>query len=165
MTEWRDVVGWEGLYAVSDEGFVRNLQTGRDVTRTDSKYWFVSLMRPDGFKQSRMVHILVAQAFLGPQPTPEHIVSHEDDDPHNCRATNLKWRTGSENTELARARGRFTQGTDHHLSKLTDVEIMAIRSSTDSNRELARYYGVNASTISRIRSAFTHKLGGGRIKL
>lgn len=165
MSEWRDVVGWEGLYSVSDEGEVRNLQTGRDVTRTDSGYLFVALVRPDGFKQSRMVHLLVAAAFLEPPPTPEHIVSHEDDNRHNCRATNLKWRTRGENTELSRARGRHTQGEAHHLARLTDLEVVEIRNSTDSNRALASQYGVAASTISRIRSALTHARGAGRIRL
>jgi len=163
-TIWKPVVGWEGRYEVSNTGYVRNVITGRLLARTDSKYLFVALTG-DGRRCTRMVHLLVAEAFIGPKPFATAVVAHLDDDPHNCHVSNLKYVAGRVNTEMARAHGLFVQGTDHHNSLLSEYDIVEIRESKESNRALARRFGTSPSTISRIRSGITHKRGPGMIRL
>lgn len=60
---WRDVVGFEGRYEVSDEGSVRNAQTGRMLKpqRCTNRYLALCL----GRKNRRLVHRLVAEVTLG----------------------------------------------------------------------------------------------------
>lgn len=106
--EWRDVVGYEGLYQVSSLGRVRSTATGRiygappaDRRRGgETNYRVAHLKRADGIRRSFPVHRLVALAFL---PNPEHkpVVNHRDGDRRNNRLSNLEWATYGENSRHA----------------------------------------------------------------
>lgn len=102
VREWRPVIGWEGLYLVSDTGYVKNARYGnilwRNKTSKDESksYWFVFLSR-DGKKIPRRIHRLVAMAF---HPLPDRVreidykglfVHHIDNDRHNADDSNLMW--------------------------------------------------------------------------
>lgn len=119
--EWRPVPGWEALYEVSGAGRVRSLPrtvaggNGSHAVRggrilqpvpDPDGYAFVSLS--NGTAKRASVHSLVAAAFLGPRPTPEHEVRHLDGDPANSTLTNLAYGTGAENWEDRRRHGRGT---------------------------------------------------------
>lgn len=110
MTEWRPVVGFDGLYEVSNLGEVRSIArrqgtrvgrilTGRlstslnDTWRT--RYLRVALYR-DSKRHDTPVHHLVAEAFLGPRPLGLEI-NHKDGNPQNNRVDNLEYVTHSEN--------------------------------------------------------------------
>jgi DNA-binding XRE family transcriptional regulator len=63
------------------------------------------------------------------------------------------------NREMARAVGRRTgsqnnwaTGTDNPKAKLTPEQVCAIRSSREKTKDLAAQYGVNRTTIQRIRA-------------
>lgn len=118
MTEWRDVVGWEGLYAVSFDGRVKGLsrsvgrsngtvQTWGEVElkpiRQSKGYYLVRLSRP-GERRMARIHRIVADAFLEPAHTNE-TVNHKDGDKANNRAANLEWATRAENVAHAIANG------------------------------------------------------------
>lgn len=53
------------------------------------------------------VHRLVCEAFHGPQPSPEHIVLHLDEDPSNNRSDNLRWGTREENMNFPKVVAAF----------------------------------------------------------
>lgn len=72
--EWRPVVGYEGLYAVSNNGQVKSLaRKGRssdlllNLTPDSNGYLSVGLSK-NGKKSTKRIHNLVAEAFLGPRP-------------------------------------------------------------------------------------------------
>jgi hypothetical protein len=93
MRQWRDVIGFEGRYIVSDLGDVRSMLTGRYLrTRTDRDgYMLVTLSGA-----TRRVHRLVAEAFLpNPEGLPE--VDHRNHDRSENSASNLRWASVSTN--------------------------------------------------------------------
>jgi len=105
--EWRPVVGYEGLYEVSDQGRVKSLPrtTGRrspEYVLTpklhDSKklYLDVHLRDAAGRPHTRKVHHLVAEAFIGPRP-PGQIVRHGLGGPSDNRLANLRYGTQAQN--------------------------------------------------------------------
>lgn len=103
---WRAVLGYEGVYEVSDQGRVRSLarcdSRGRRVKprimsqiTQQSGHMCVKLSR-DGSYRSAKVHQLVLEAFVGPRPDGCESL-HYDDNPANNNIVNLRWGTRSEN--------------------------------------------------------------------
>jgi hypothetical protein len=115
VEEWRAVVGFEGLYEVSSLGLVRRVgnaaksgngrgggaRLGRVLALTphNGGYVHVQLWK-DGTPTTRLVHLVVAAAFLGPCPDGLE-VNHEDGDKSNCAVTNLEYLTRPENLRHA----------------------------------------------------------------
>lgn len=119
---WKDVVGYEGLYQVSNLGRVRSVKKeiwlghGKGFIKTfpeqiitqhrNNGYWYVSLSK-DSKKQQKSVHRLVAEAFI-PNPDPEHKtqVGHKDEknfktsNECNNNVENLEWVTAQENCAM-----------------------------------------------------------------
>jgi len=118
---WRSVVGYEGLYEVSNCGRVKGVDRiviminnkvkinrrvkGSFLTpkKTRHGYLGVNLYGPDR-RVSFCVHRLVAMAFV-PNPEKKSQVNHIDGDKTNNNEWNLEWNTPSENRKHAYAIG------------------------------------------------------------
>lgn len=142
--EWRPVVGYEGLYEVSNFGRVQTLRRNRPLKATPSHGYPTVGLWSNRKRQTRRVHVLVAAAFIGPCP-PGKEVNHIDSNPANSRADNLEYLTHAENMVHCVRAGR------HHNVKLTDDDVRVIRVSTASYRAMAKHFGVNKQTIYNIR--------------
>jgi len=102
--EWRDVLGWEGLYEVSNMGRVRCLpRNGRQarivkpyLNRKDYPRLMVSLIngrrKHGGREEFPTVHRIVLEAFVGPRP-PGMEACHYNGDACDNRLANLRWDT------------------------------------------------------------------------
>lgn len=65
MEEWKDVVGYEGLYEVSNLGNVRNKQTRKVLKPKLNSWGYYQLnLYNNGIMKSKTVHRLVAQAWI-----------------------------------------------------------------------------------------------------
>lgn len=153
---WKDVVGYEGLYQVSNLGRIKALC----VEKYRGKYKHrrpESLLRPkthrDGYmcatlcnnKINRMfqMHRLVATAFI-PNPENKPQVNHIDGNKANNQVENLEWVTAAENTRHSYANGL-------QKGKLTEIEVIEIYESTKSHVELCRLYNVGKTAIYKIK--------------
>lgn len=106
--EWRDVVGYEGIYRVSSLGRILSLPRidagGRRWPGRILKQHLGSGGRPEvnltrnGKQKVRRVHQLVAEAFLGPCPE-GMVVCHWDDIRTNNVVTNLRHGTIQDNAD------------------------------------------------------------------
>lgn len=97
---WKEIEGYEGLYAVSNKGRVKNLMSGKVLKHgsTPHGYAFVALCKGDGSKKQVTLHRLVAQAFIeNPENLPH--INHIDEDKHNNDVSNLEWVTASQNNK------------------------------------------------------------------
>jgi hypothetical protein len=94
---------------------------------------------------------LVALAFHGPQPTPEHEAAHNDGIPSNNCDWNIRWATPKENFEDRLYHGAHTFGEQNPNVKLTDEQVRLIRARFHIGKEtkasLARLFGVRDSHI------------------
>lgn len=94
VEKWHPIPGYEGQYAVSSTGRVRNLRSGKDLTPyIGDKAGHLRVSLPSA---RYYVHVLVAEAFIGPRPEGME-VCHGDNDPANNQVSNLRWDTRSEN--------------------------------------------------------------------
>jgi len=100
--EWRDVVGYEGLYKVSSHGHIlkiSNMTLLRLSPSKDSGYVAVALSK-NNKSRSVMFHRVVAEAFL-PNPENKSDVNHMDGIRHNNVLDNLQWMTHAENIQYS----------------------------------------------------------------
>lgn len=96
--KWKDIVGYEGYYKVSNLGNVLSLnynKTGNSkilslrVGHKRNNYVDVTLSKKGNSKRYK-VHRLVAEAFI-PNPNNYPQVNHKDCNPLNNRVNNLEW--------------------------------------------------------------------------
>lgn len=104
MEEWKDIVGYEGLYQASNLGRVRSLdyhRTGKvRIMRpsnggTNKSYLHIGLTKDKKLK-TISVHRLVWEAFNGPIPE-GYEINHLDENGLNNKLSNLVLVTHSEN--------------------------------------------------------------------
>lgn len=99
---WKDVVGYEGLYQVSNIGNVKSLNwrgLGKPKNlylKPHNKGYLQVELAKDGNKKCYTVHQLVATAFI-PNPNNLAQINHKDEDKKNNRVDNLEWCTRSYN--------------------------------------------------------------------
>ena len=113
---WKPVVGYEGLYEVSNFGRVKSLKFGKEkilkpVTNTFG-YLQVTLCK-NNKKKLVTVHRLVAEAFL-PNPHNYSCVNHKDENKQNNNVSNLEWCSAQYNntygTRIERVAEKTTNG-------------------------------------------------------
>ena len=165
---WHPVVGYEGLYEVSNQGRVRSvdrwityrngdkhLHKGRllSVYTNRGGYLAVKLYK-DNKMANWMVHTLVAYAFLGPRPK-DMQVRHGVFGQKVNTPENLSYGTRLENAEDALRDGTRARGTRQGSNKLTEAQVLEIYNAPrtpGSGRALAKQFGVDPMQISRIRN-------------
>lgn len=147
--EWRDVVGAEGRYEVSNLGRVRSLISGGKILAPavgKAGYCQVSICGASIFR-CQSVHTLVARAFLGERPEGFN-VDHIDGDRCDNRLENLRYIPISENC----AQGTMI-GERQPPSKLNEQAVRVIRHCLKKGvpqRILAGLHGVTNGCVDHI---------------
>lgn len=171
MEEWRPVVRYEGLYEVSSLGRVRSLDRYESITTKDGRsyireskgrllageftngrvhYRAVNLYPQ---RKRRLIHRLVAEAFLGPCPD-GYDVRHLDKNHLNNAVDNLAYGTRQENM----ADSIRDERQCHKLSPTDVREIRKRIKDGDTNTSICADYGVSDVAISYIRLGKSHRL-------
>ena len=169
--EWRDVVGYEGYYKVSDSGKIRSVgryrQSGNQY-KTFS-YWvkghpIAASLDKDGYKIislgreggriTKKVHRLVAGAFL--ENNEEYpCVNHIDSDRTNNNKSNLEWCTNKMNSAHASLAGRLPKGETHPrvINSLTSFKFLECWLDMGyPSRELQDIFKVSRSVVSAVKN-------------
>ena len=94
---------------------------------------------------------LVWELHRGSIP-PKLQACHKCDNPVCIEVNHLFLGTIKDNADDRDRKGRTAKGSSNGQSKLTDDQVLAIKSSTKSQSKLATEFGLNQSQISRIRS-------------
>ena len=146
---WKPIVGFEGQYEVSNRGRVRSYRRSSvpqilKAGRASNGYFTVAL----GRDCTRLVHRLVAQAFLQLQFGKPEVMHLDGTRINNC-VTNLRWGDRSDNNFDKRNHRTDLNGEKHSHAKLTDEKVRYIRVNPNgcTQRELAKQFGVSQTLI------------------
>jgi hypothetical protein len=93
---WKDVIGYEGLYQVSNLGRVKSKSRLRKFSLRNG-YYSVT-MSLNSHVKIQYVHRLVASSFIGNFDS-KPMINHKDGNRLNNNASNLEWCTSSENNQ------------------------------------------------------------------
>lgn len=171
--QWLPVVGYEGLYEISNLGFVRALErkgvyAGRwrptemtfparpmRLSQTRAGYKYVALKQPNGKSIKFLVHRLVMRAFVGEPPRDRPQVNHIDGTKANNVVSNLEYCSAQENLlHLTKVLKKKIGGAGGY-SKLTGDQARAVIADTRILKHVAADYGVSLQTIWMIRNGKT----------
>lgn len=157
VEEWRDVVGYEGIYQVSNLGHIKSLDRmvnssygskmvikGRMISPIDNGkgYKCVSLCK-DGKIRRTYIHHIVAQAFIA-NPDGYSEVNHKDEDKSNNRVDNLEWCTRRYNCNYGNRNDLCSKTYVHPKRKVMRLETGVIY---ESMSDAARMTGESISAI------------------
>jgi HNH endonuclease/NUMOD4 motif-containing protein len=166
---WKPVVGYEGLYVISDRGrliacrknapgrskygkvFDRVLRPKPIKTGTDRKGYKYVYLYGRGKPWRAFIHTLVLTAFVGPCP-PGMEGCHGDGVPANCDVDNLRWDTKKGNHADKILHGTWLSGAQVPGVKLTESQVLSIRADRRIQREIAADYGVCRQTVQLIKA-------------
>jgi hypothetical protein len=160
---WKPVVGYEGIYEVSNAGNVKRIWAPKNNQHCLGRvlagdigggYRRVGLYR-DGKGERVAIHHLVLEAFIGPMPSGKEQANHKNGVKTDNRPENLEYVTRSENAlHACRILNTHRQkGSLHGRSKLTEeqvTEIRALRKCGSPLKDIADRFGVCLATVSMI---------------
>lgn len=156
--DWRVVPGYPG-YEVNPFGDIRraiggsNSKAGKRIkTRYGTNGYPRVTLHRDCKKWDTHVHRVVALTFLGPPPSPDAQVAHNDGSRDNNFVGNLRWTDAKGNAADRIQHGTTVEGAGHPRSKLTAAAVRDIRRSKKHQRVLARKYGVSQAAIWAARN-------------
>lgn len=171
MEIWKNVVGFEEYFEVSNKGRVWSKRSNKILVQGKSKSGYPVISSKIGGRNGKnickKVHRWVAEAFID---NPENLpfVNHKDGVKTNNETSNLEWCTKKQNSIHAKENGLLNalealKGIDNKSSKLTEDEVIFIREnyiprdSVYGMTALARKFGVSYSCIIQICNKTTWK--------
>lgn len=162
---WKDVLGWEGFYEVSNHGRVRSLPR---LSRLNSKQperkrlmggkirqpsvtgrYLGLALTANNRKQFYPVHILVLESFCCPRPK-GLFARHLNGDAFDNRPENLAWGTHLENMQDRMKHGRYAKGENHPMAKLSDQQFLEIINGSLTYLEVSIKYGISKTHAFRL---------------
>lgn len=164
--KWLPVVGYEGIYEVSNLGRVKSLSNSKSRKEKILKqqirngYFSVDLSKKHEKTKKFFVHRLVAIAFI-PNPENKEQVNHLDADKLNNKLTNLQWATRKENIAHAIALGLIKKSNNPVIATHLDSgEQRQFNSQTEACKEL----GLSMKKISDAINLRSPHIGGWRFE-
>ena len=166
---WKDILGYEGMYQVSNLGNIRSLDrivlnggkypsliNGKNISLAgDGRGYLMFIICKNGTRKTIKVYWAVAKAFI-PNPENKKEINHINGIKTDNRVENLEWVTHKENMQHAILTGLINnRGENHKSAKLKNVDVIKIREllvNGLSQYKIAKMYNVHRSTIMHIKN-------------
>lgn len=182
---WKSVVGYEGLYEVSNFGRVKSLErkinklwNGKEITLinkgriknicVDSDGYCVVGFCVNGKSKTLKLHRIISHSFI-PNPDNKPQVNHKDGIKTNNSIENLEWCTNKENIRHSFDKlNKYEKG--YKIGNLNPVPVLQYTvdgkfvKEYKTRAEAARVIGKNQSDICKSVKSETKTVGGFRWK-
>lgn len=170
VEKWRDIVGWEGIYQISNCGRLKSFKKACEGYLISNKnkngdYFAVVLSAKHKKIKSTRMHRLVAIAFI-PNPFNKPQINHKDGNKQNNNVFNLEWCTAAENMQHALALGLHSFKEMNYYNK--HIRSKMIQQYTLNNqfmneyincKEASKVTGVCARNIHQVAKKTEYKTG------
>ncbi len=164
MTEWRTIEEFPE-YQISEDGDMRRLSGGRYrvsiikgwVCKSTSYRMFTFNRKNLPKPEHRAIHRLVAIAFIGPPPSADHEVAHNDGTRTNNHHTNLRWCTHIENEKDKIQHGTLIHSELNHLAKMQKSDVLYVREQFANGATFAELANTMNTTYANIWSVVRRK--------
>lgn len=157
---WKEILGYESLYLISNLGRVKSLRKHGDffLRCSPNSYGYpTACLIKDGVYKQIKVHSLLAKHFI-PNPENKPEVNHKNGNKGDNRLENLEWVTHKENLNHAFDTNLSAHGERSYKAKLTNedvLQIMKFRHCRGVGLKLAELYSVSYVTIVKIWAGVT----------
>ena len=161
--EWRDAVGFDGFYSVSNFGRVKRAKPGPGTfvgnlmtpVKGYKGYLYFCLNTPLVGVKSVVCHKLVAYAFVGNRPDGMQI-NHIDGNKENNFASNLEYVTPSYNVKHSYRLGLASNKGERHPNSIITEDcarkiIKMIEGGKHTLKEMAALSGATFAVVSGIK--------------
>lgn len=147
---WVDVIGYEGLYKISNLGRIESNHHDIAIILRNSNngHGYLTYSLNSGNKKTKTfyAHRLVAKHFI-PKIEGKDYVNHKDGNKSNNTVQNLEWCTALENSAHALSNGLQTRiGANHSVAKTVLNTVYGIY--YDTLTEAAKFYGIKKTTLA-----------------
>lgn len=168
--QWKDVVGFDGLYQISNYGQLRILPRFRNGRMYKERfswgsydcYGYLRTTLTDEYhlRHNFKMHQLTGAHFVD-NPNNLTVINHDDGVKDNNYYKNLKWSTLAENNVHAYAvLGKCLKGERNGRAQITEADAALIKrmsTSPDTDKIFAKRYNTRRENIASIRLGLTWK--------
>ena len=139
-------------YSIDKNGVVlshyKNKQKNKFIS--NNGYEMVSLSK-DKKQSNYTVHYLILLTYIGERPSKKHQAMHIDGNKLNNCLLNLRWGTALENHLDKKNHGTFQEGEKHGMHKLTNSQVLQIKSSNLPLSHFSKLFSVTSQAIRYAR--------------
>lgn len=157
----KDIQGYEGLYAITEDGQVWSYRTKKFLAQQIKKGYYHVHLSKEGKAKYVAVHRLVALAYVNnPNPQEWNIINHKDENPLNNHKDNLEWCNNKYNDNYGNR--NLKNSISNRNSNKQGVEIRCVETGIiyPSFKEASRQTGIYAAGIARVCKGLQEKCGG-----
>jgi hypothetical protein len=157
---WKDVIGYEGLYQISNFGRVKSFWRRKEIIMKLSNngwgYSFVSLRKNKTKIKSITIHRLVAIAFIS-NPENKEQVNHIDGNKQNNHYSNLEWCTRLENMRHGFKTGLIKTSKEHQINmtnKAREINLKKVYKFSKTGDYIEEYNSLReAATLNNLQES------------
>ena len=155
----KDIIGYEGLYAITEDGRVYSYRTSKYLKPGMANGYYQVCLCKDGSKTTHKIHRLVAENLI-PNPEGKREVNHINAIRTDNRVENLEWTTTAENNQKKDMVAKMKSANAAAVAKYKRIYCIELNTVYESLKEAGKQLKLNASALSNCLTGRSKTCGG-----